>query len=116
MTAATALDAVTEYALDVIAGRVDLLSGRSVVLTPHDGEFARLVGEPVADDRIASARGAAEQTGCTVLLKGPTTVIADPAGRVGVMADGRGAGVWMIYGAAGFLYEHGLDYVLVCAG
>jgi NAD(P)H-hydrate repair Nnr-like enzyme with NAD(P)H-hydrate dehydratase domain len=57
-------------------------------LTPHDGEFARLIGSAPGADRIGAARKAAEQTGCVVLLKGPTTVVADPAGRSTVMADG----------------------------
>jgi NAD(P)H-hydrate epimerase len=47
-------------------------------VTPHDGEFALLHGEGPGSDRIAAARDLAASLGCTVLLKGPTTVIADP--------------------------------------
>ncbi len=59
------------------------LAGRSgpTVLTPHDGEFARLTGHPPGDDRLAAARGLAASTGAIVLLKGPTTVVAHPDGR-----------------------------------
>ncbi len=50
------------------------------VLTPHDGEYARLSGHAPGPDRIGAARELAVDTGATVLLKGPTTVVADPAG------------------------------------
>jgi hydroxyethylthiazole kinase-like uncharacterized protein yjeF len=53
-----------------------------VVLTPHDGEFARLAGARPAADRCAAARDLAVRTGAIVLLKGATTVVAEPGGRV----------------------------------
>jgi len=56
------------------------LSGRPVVLTPHDREFARVAGE-VGRDRVGAARRAAAELGVTVLLKGNATVVADPGGR-----------------------------------
>ena len=46
------------------------------VLTPHDGEFRLLIGAAPDVDRVAAARGLATDLGCTVLLKGPTTVVA----------------------------------------
>ncbi len=52
------------------------------VLTPHDGEFETLTGAPPGPDRIGSARQLAAATGAVVLLKGSTTVVADPAGQV----------------------------------
>ena len=58
--------------------------GSPVILTPHDGEFAALFGSPPGTDRIAAAQRAAQQSGCTVLLKGPTTVIATPTATPGV--------------------------------
>lgn len=52
----------------------------AVVMTPHDGEYESLVGHPPGADRFAAAREAAELHRCVVLLKGPTTVVADPSG------------------------------------
>ena len=54
-----------------------------VVLTPHDGEFARLGG--VLDgqpSRFDAVRDLATRTGAIVLLKGPTTLVGHPDGRV----------------------------------
>lgn len=58
------------------------------VLTPHDGEYERLTGRPPGPGRIDAARRLARRTGATVLLKGPTTVVADAAGRVLLAAAG----------------------------
>jgi NAD(P)H-hydrate epimerase len=53
----------------------------AMVLTPHDGEYTRLVGRPPGDDRLADVRGAAMESGAIVLLKGSTTIVAEPDGR-----------------------------------
>jgi NAD(P)H-hydrate epimerase len=58
------------------------------VLTPHDGEFEQLTGRRPGPDRIAAARGLAEDSGAIALLKGPTTVVADPSGRCLVVSEG----------------------------
>jgi NAD(P)H-hydrate repair Nnr-like enzyme with NAD(P)H-hydrate dehydratase domain len=51
-----------------------------VVLTPHDGELARLLGGPLAEDRIAQLEEVALTTGATILSKGPTTLVVGPDG------------------------------------
>ena len=59
-----------------------------VVLTPHDGELARLTGHQPGPDRLAEARHLAAGCGAVVLLKGSTTVVADPDGQVLVSDTG----------------------------
>jgi hydroxyethylthiazole kinase-like uncharacterized protein yjeF len=68
------------------------------VLTPHPGEFARLVGEgEPPSDRVSSASQLAAQAAVTVVLKGHGTVIADgkryainPTGNPGMATGGAG--------------------------
>ncbi len=80
--------------LNAFAGRVGELRERPgpTVLTPHPGEMSRLTGDAVAEiqgDRLKSARGLAERTGCVVLLKGAGTVIAAPDGEAWVNPTGN---------------------------
>jgi NAD(P)H-hydrate epimerase len=71
-------------------GAVTVLSScrQSVVLTPHDREFERLAGSPPDADRFAAVRLLAVTTGAVVLLKGPTTLVADPGGFVRAVTTG----------------------------
>ncbi|MCW2977894.1 MAG: Bifunctional NAD(P)H-hydrate repair enzyme [Actinomycetia bacterium] len=61
------------------------------VLTPHEGELARLLGresKDIAAHRLASVYEAAERFGCVVLLKGPDTLVAAPGRGLLVSALG----------------------------
>ncbi len=59
-----------------------------VILTPHEGEFARLLGRPVAD-RLADGLAFAGENGCAVVLKGYRTVCAFPDGKAYVVDAGN---------------------------
>ena len=77
-----------------VLGRVDEhppAAGAPVVLTPHDGEYERLLGTAPGPDRVGAARRLAEASGTVVLLKGPTTAVADPSGRVLLATAGTSA-------------------------
>ncbi len=76
------LDADGLNALGVLPSQVVAGERRApLVLTPHDGEFARLAGAPPGDDRLAAARALARRGDAVVLLKGATTIVAAPSGE-----------------------------------
>ena len=72
-------------ALTVFEAKPELLFAmldEQAVLTPHEGEFARLFSDISLVDREEGTRKAAKRSGATVLFKGPVTVIAAPDGRI----------------------------------
>lgn len=71
--------------LNALEGQTQRLRTRTglTVLTPHDGEFARLAGCSLPlNDRVEQAAELAQDTGCVVVLKGHETLTVDPQGRV----------------------------------
>lgn len=90
-------------ALNALAGQTELLqqasagkdgkgNPRVLVLTPHPGEMARLIGGTVKDveaDRINIARRFATEHGVHLVLKGWRTLVAHPDGRVAVNTTGN---------------------------
>src|ERR1035437_2117459 len=99
LLAATKIPAVIDAdALNILAAKPVLLAklakGRTLVLTPHPGEMARLTGLTVAEvqaRRLETARAFAERLGVTLVLKGARTLIAHPDGRVAVNTTGNPA-------------------------
>ncbi len=72
------------------AGTPAFLAEREMptVLTPHDGEYSRLMGARPGDDRIGATVALVEVTGATVLLKGPTTIVASPGRLPSLVTSG----------------------------
>lgn len=69
-------------------------AGRTLVITPHPGEMARLVGASIPEvqcDRVATARDFAQTHQCITVLKGWRTVIAHPDGQVTINTSGNPA-------------------------
>jgi ADP-dependent NAD(P)H-hydrate dehydratase / NAD(P)H-hydrate epimerase len=80
--------------LNAFEGRVDKLNGegRPLVITPHPGEMARLIGSTpaaVQRDRLNIARTFAREHNAVVVLKGHRTLIARPDGEVWVNTTGN---------------------------
>jgi hydroxyethylthiazole kinase-like uncharacterized protein yjeF len=72
----------------------DAKAGRTIVMTPHPGEMARLTGQTVAEiqgNRPEIARRFACDYGVTLVLKGWRTLIAHPDGTVSVNTTGNPA-------------------------
>jgi hydroxyethylthiazole kinase-like uncharacterized protein yjeF len=83
-------DALTSFAEtpETLFAAIKARGSSPTVLTPHEGEFARLFkSAPQAADKSSKydrARGAAEASGAVVLLKGSDTAVAEPGGRASV--------------------------------
>ena len=117
------LDADALFALGSLDDPAHFLRKRPgpTVLTPHDGEFSRLAGCPPGPRRISAARHMAFTTGATVLLKGSTTIVAEPGGDVLLTTAGdarlatAGTGD-VLAGVIGALLAQGLEPPKAAAG
>ena len=83
-------------ALNVLAGRMELLrraaTETSVIITPHPGEAARLLGvtgAAIQSNRVQAAQQLAARSGAIVVLKGAGTLVATPEGAVHVNLTGN---------------------------
>lgn len=113
--------------LNALAGHLGnmRLASQEVVLTPHPGEAARLLGGTPAEvqaDRLAAARQMADASGAVVVLKGARTVIALPTGQAWVNPTGNtllasGGSGDVLSGLIGGLLAQGCDALgAACAG
>ena len=78
--------------INALAGHMDILDRRKAltVLTPHDGEFARLTGSALPiQNRLAAAQSFARDHHCILVLKGHRTIIAAPDGRAWINTSGN---------------------------
>jgi NAD(P)H-hydrate epimerase len=80
--------------INAFAGRLAALARRKapLVVTPHPGEAARLLGASVAEvqaDRVAAARAIAHGANAVTVLKGYRTIVADPSGTAFINPSGN---------------------------
>jgi NAD(P)H-hydrate epimerase len=113
--------------LNALAGRLDVLAGRSAptVITPHAGELGRLLevdAQEVGRRRLAHARTAARRSGAIVVLKGDDSLVVAPDGDVAISRGDApalataGTGD-VLSGVIGALLAKGMDAgVAACAG
>ena len=110
--------------INALAGHMDVLDARRdrvTVLTPHDGEFARIGGDLSAGDRLGAARAFAEAHGCVLVLKGHRTITAVPPGNALVNTTGnsglaKGGSGDVLTGVIASLLAQGASPVQAAAG
>jgi len=93
-------DALTSFEDDP-AALFALLHDRCI-LTPHEGEFARVFPDLTGGSKVERARAAARRASCVVLLKGEDTLIASQGGGASMHAAAYGREVpWLATAGAG---------------
>lgn len=105
-------------AINALEGQKKLLSERNgpTVITPHPGEFSRLLGidtDEVLSDALNLVSETANETGITIVLKGARTIIANTQGGVAINLNGNAgmatAGVGdVLTGLIGGLWAQGI--------
>lgn len=105
-------DALTVFKEDPdhLFGLIKKKPGRPVILTPHEAEFSRLFKEEGL--ALERARKAAQKSGAIVLLKGASTIIAEPRGQIIINTN---AAPWLATAGSGDALA-GIITGLVCAG
>ena len=73
--------------INVLAGKKELIktANKEIVLTPHPKEFSRLLGisvDEVLNNKIELVRSNAKELNCTIVLKGPATIIGTKEGNI----------------------------------
>lgn len=73
--------------INALEGKKDVIKKvkKEIILTPHPKEFARLLGinvDEVLNNKLELAKTSASELGCTVVLKGPGTIIATKEGMI----------------------------------
>lgn len=128
-------------AINILSARPGVLlecHNENIVLTPHPGEFGRLINlnaKDVNNNRINLARDFAKQYHCTLVLKGARTIIAskdgeiwiNPTGNPGMATGGMGdvltgiiagliaTGISPLHAAIAGVYMHGMAGDIVYA-
>jgi hydroxyethylthiazole kinase-like uncharacterized protein yjeF len=85
-----------------LPGPADRPEGARLLLTPHAGELARLLGmerKAIEADRLQTVRAAADRLQATVMLKGATSVVAEPDGTAYVASEAAPA--WLATAGSG---------------